>query len=217
MELTTGAEFMTAATNLFNAVVTAAVIIRVRKLKQPRMRVRVWSAALGFFFVVCLFGACIHGIVMDTALKVVLWDFLAAILAFMIAAYVTAVLYETEGEAEIEKKARVCTVIAAVYTVSEIVVARLIQIGFMGFIVYSSTAILFSLYKLFQVRSEKPYVIWYIGGLACLILATILDCIKSIRFHLIWDFNYDGVYHIVTLFFVLLTFKGILEAQNNKV
>ena len=46
-----------------------------------------------------------------------------------------------------------------------------------------------------------------------MVAGSILQSVKSIRFHLIWDFNYNAVYHLFVLLFVLFLWKGIQRAD----
>ena len=90
MTLTTGYEFTTAATNVFNAAVTAFLAWKLIPSIKPKQRRLCWGIVFCLFFAVCIFGAAIHGIAMEQALKSYLWHYLFTLLAFMLASFVTA-------------------------------------------------------------------------------------------------------------------------------
>ena len=53
-----------------------------------------------------------------------------------------------------------------------------------------------------------PFV-WLLAAILILILANVLQSIKSIQFTVIWPFNYNAVYHFVLLVFIFVQFRAI--------
>lgn len=214
MTLTTGYEITTAATNAVNAVITALMMLRLFHMNGPKIRRQVWGISFILFFAVCILGTIVHGIVLSEGTRTLLWDILYVILAFMIASFAVAVRYEIHGFSDVRKTALVCVLLSIVFLAVRTVLKNTAVPGFLPFTVYSGGMLLYLIIKILSARKAKPHLTLLLCAIFLLITGTVLQTVKQIRFHLIWDFNYNGVYHLFTLFFVLLTYVFVQRADR---
>lgn len=214
MTLTTGYEITTAATNLFNAVITVILMIDVFRMKGPAARKYVWGASFGLFLLVCLLGTYAHGVQLLDAARSRTWDILYIVMAFMAASLAVSVLYEIHGPACLKKAVPAFAASAVVFVILRKMFSSYVPNDFVLFLIYCGGILIFLIIKLFLARSEKPHMIIGLWGIGALIAASVLQNVKSIQFHLIWDFNYNAVYHLVTLIFVILMYFFLKRADE---
>ena len=212
MTLANGYEITTAATNVFNAVITAILMWEMVHFTKPEQRRICWGIVYGLFFAVCIFGAAIHGIAMEQAQKSYLWHYLFALLSFMLASFVTALVYETDGFFSAKRTAAVTCVIALLFSVLRFVFPA--RIKFAQFSIYAVLLLLYAIVKLISARKEKPYLNYFLLGIFFLVAGSVLQNIKSLKFHIILDFDYNSIYHIFTLFLILCVHKGLKSSQQ---
>ena len=214
MTLTTGYEITTAATNLFNAAITVVLMISIFRMKGPAARKYVWGASFGLFLIVCLLGTYAHGVQLPETVKSQTWDILYVALAFMAASLAVAVLYEIHGPECLKLTVPVFALSAIAFVILRQVFSSLVPNGFVLFLIYCGGILIFLIIKLFLARREKPHMIIGLWGIGALIAASVLQNVKAIQFHLIWDFNYNAVYHLVTLIFVILMYCFVKRADE---
>lgn len=211
---TTGYEITTAATNLFNAVITAILTWKMIHFVKPDLRKVLWGITFLLFFLVCVFGAAVHGFVMTLEENIILWRYLYAVMSVMVASFTCAVVYEADGPSDIKRTVIIAAVLAGVFLVLRVILEVRYHIGFLAFTCYSAGSFLFCAVKLLSVRKKKPYVNYILAGIASLVIGSILQTMKGIKFHFIFDFDYNAVYHLFTLFLVLFVYKGLKESSN---
>ena len=214
MRLTTGYEITTAATNAVNALITAVLMFRVFRMSGPKLRRQVWGVPFILFFAVCILGTIVHGIVLPEEIRSLLWDILYIFLAFMIASFVVSARYEIRGSSSVRKTALVCGFLSILFLAVRMVLKHTAVPVFLPFTLYSGSLLLYLIIIILSARKAKPHLTLLLCAIFVLIAGTILQTVKQIRFHLIWDFNFNSVYHLFTLFFVLLTYVFIQRADR---
>lgn len=215
MQLSTGAEFITAVTNLINALVTVILMIRMPKLPGSRMRICLWEVSHAFFLIVCMLGTLVHWFVWPKEYNRLIWNVLFTVLAFMITSFMTCIFYETKGPSWVRPSAAASIILAVGFAVVKNVIMH--GGGFIVFTVFSGTIIVFLLIFLMLCAKQKPYLKWFIAGLLFLTVGSVIQGMRAIRFHFLVDINHNVVYHLFTLVFVFLTYKGITEAAKKDI
>ena len=211
---TTGYEITTAATNVFNAIVTAILAWKVFRDIRPDYRKQLWLTVFFLFFLICIFGAVIHGFVMTSEMKSTLWNYLFGLLSFMVASFVIAIIYETDGPTNLLRKSIVVLILAISYLAIQLLIPTVRRMGFTAFSICATLFFVYAIIKIIAVRKEKPYTKNFLYGIICLVIGSAAQMMKFIKFHFIYDFNYNSVYHLLTLFLVLFVYKGLKEAQQ---
>ena len=126
MTLTTGYEITTAATNLFNAVITVILMISIFRMKGPSARKYVWGASYGLFLLVCLIGTYVHGVQLSPTGKAQTWNILYIVMAFMVASMAVSVLYEIHGPSVLKKAVPAFAASAVAFVILRMVFSSLI-------------------------------------------------------------------------------------------
>ena len=88
------------------------------------------------------------------------------------------------------------------------------RIKFVQFSIYAVLLLLYAIVKLISARKEKPYLNYFLLGIFFLVAGSVLQNIKSLKFHIILDFDYNSIYHIFTLFLILCVHKGLKSSQQ---
>ena len=210
MTLTSGYEMTTAATNLFNAFITVIMMIGVLKMKGPKIRKQVWLAAFALFLLVSLIGTYVHGIELSESGRNSTWNILYIVMALMVAALASAVLYEIHGPSCLKKAVPAFACLALAF----IIIRPLLSSGFLPFLIYCGGTLLFLLVKILLARKEKPHLILLFWAIVVLIIGSALQNVKTLKFHLVYDFNYNGVYHVFTLVFLIMSYLCIQQADR---
>ena len=169
---------------------------------------------LFLFFLICIFGAVIHGFVMTSEMKSTLWNYLFGLLSFMVASFVIAIIYETDGPTNLLRKSIVVLILAISYLAIQLLIPTVRRMGFTAFSICATLFFVYAIIKIIAVRKEKPYTKNFLYGIICLVIGSAAQMMKFIKFHFIYDFNYNSVYHLLTLFLVLFVYKGLKEAQQ---
>ncbi len=213
--LTSGTEATTAVTNLINACITVLPMVWMMR-KGKSMRNRVWGAMFLLFFCICILGMIVHGVAFDAALLEKIWAVLYVVMAYMVAAFVTAILYEIYGASCVKKAVIVNAVLAGAFSILRLIVNARYGAGFAVFLIYCACNLPVVLVLLVLNVKKKLYLGWYLAGVIVLAIGSYLQTVKAIRFHLVWDFDYNAVYHLSLLAFVLLLWKGITAGMHNE-
>lgn len=215
--ISTGVEFTTAATNLVNAIITAVLICVVMRRVRSEVRRKVWSVFLGLFFLICILGAVIHGFTFDETVRSALWLILYAIMAFMIGSFVVAILYETRGENDLSRAVKINAVLAIAFVVFMAIISRFLEYTFTVFIIYCACYLLVIIGLILSVIKQKAYCGWFLTGVGFMVAGSILQTVKSILFHIgSLEFNYNAVYHVFTILYILFLFVGVICAEGEK-
>ena len=212
MTFTGGYAITTAATNVFNAIVTAVLMWKMMRFTKPKQRRNLWGAVFGLFFLSCVYGAATHGISMSLAQYRYYWNYLYAVLSFLLAFFVAAVVYETDGVENAKKTGAVTFVLAACFTAARFFFQK--YISFREFSIFAFPLLIYALIKLAAGRKQKPYLTNFIIAIVCLLIGSALQTVKSIRFYFFFDFNYDSVYHLFTLLLVVFIYRGLKEQAS---
>ena len=211
---TSGYEITTAATNVFNAIVTAIFGWKLYRDIKPNERKALWGIVFILFFIVCVLGSVVHGVQITPEVKDLLWNILFFILVLMMASFVTAIVYETDGLSKAKQTAVPALLLGAVYLILRLTIPAVKQMRFTAFSIYAVVLLVYAIIKLVAVRKEKPYVKNFLYGIICLVVGSLAQTMKFIKFHFIYDFNYNSVYHLFTLFLLLFVYKGLKESQK---
>ena len=213
--ISSGVEFTTAATNLVNAIITAVLICVVLRSVKSEVRRSVWSVFLGLFFVICILGAVIHGFVFDDSVRKVLWLVLYGIMAFMIGSFVVAIVYETRGESGLKRVVKINAVLAVAFVISMVIVSFFLEYTFTVFIIYCACYLLVIIGLILSAIRQKAYCGWFLAGVGFMVVGSILQTVKTILLHIgPMEFNYNAVYHVFTILYILCLFVGVMRAEK---
>ena len=208
--LTAGTEWTTAVTDLINGIIAVFPMAWCLRRKAAGKRYRLWAAAFGMLALMSVAGFLLHGFEMSRDLNTALWCPMYLFLTLLVSAYAIAVRYDLDGEKGLSRFSRIILLLAAAVTVLlSIMLYTIPGYSFMLYSAFCLAVLVYCIVRLWRQVREKPAFSWYIAGILVLIAGSICQSIKSIQFTIIWEFNYNAVFHFMTLAFMLIEFKGV--------
>ncbi len=204
------AEQTTAITDLILAAVALGGIFFLQRVPlngSDFFRITIWSAALGFIGLAAALGAAAHGLVLAQALHQRLWQILNAALALAVAMFVVGVVFDLWGKSASCQALPVLLLISlGFYTATSMYPGI-----FFVFIVFEGLALIFALiaYVFLSWRGELQGAGLIAAGILFSIIAAGIQANKSISITLIWQFNHNGIYHIVQVVGLLFLVCGL--------
>jgi hypothetical protein len=178
-------------------------------------RITIWSAAVGFIGLAAALGAAAHGLVLAQALHQRIWQSLNMALALAVALFVVGVVFDLWGKSASYKALPVMLLISlGFYTAT----SRYPGIFFV-FIVFEALALIFALiaYVFLFWRGELEGAGLMAAGILCSIIAAGIQANKSISITLIWQFNHNGIYHLVQVVGLILLLIGLRCSVMDKI
>lgn len=170
-------------------------------------RLSIWSAAVGLIGLAAALGAAAHGLVLAQALHRGIWRLLNSTLALAVALFVVGVVFDLWGVAASHRALPVMLLISfGFYTTTWIYPGM-----FLVFIVYEGLALVFALsaYVFLSVQGELEGAGLIAAGILVSIIAAAIQAKKSISVKLIWQFNHNGIYHLVQVVGIVLLLIGL--------
>jgi hypothetical protein len=208
-------EQSTAITDILLALVAfGGILILSRNITNSNesWKIIIWSSAFGLIGLAAALGAVAHGLVISRTVHDRIWQLLNVLLALAVSLFVAGVVYDLWG-------------LAVCFKVLPVMLAA--GLGFFGttllypgiffiFIVYEGLALIFALsaYIYLAVRGEPAGAAFMAAGILISILAAGIQAKKSISLTVIWQFDHNGIYHIVQVVGLLLLIYGIRVSMS---
>jgi hypothetical protein len=170
-------------------------------------KIIIWSAAFGLIGLAAALGTVAHGLVISPAVHDRIWQLLNMSLALAVSLFVAGVVYDLWGLA-------VCLKVLPVMLIAGLSFfgATLLYPGiFFVFLVYEGLALIFALsaYIYLTVRGDLTSAVFMAAGILISILAAGIQANKSISLTVIWQFDHNGIYHIVQVVGLIFLLIGL--------
>ena len=204
-------EQTTAITDIVLAVIAAGCAVYLRKVgRNEPWKANVWSWSLSLLAFAAVLGFVAHGFKMSDKLNSLVWKPLDLSLGMVIALFVVGVIYDLRDRDAARIVLPWMVAAGAVFYVVTLIRPR----TFLIFIVYEAVALCFSfcVYVALAIRKRLPGAWLMTAGILVSILAACIQAGESIHIHILWQFNHDGVFHIVQIFGVILLTAGLRQA-----
>ena len=93
-------------------------------------------------------------------------------------------------------------------------VTQVFRTAFVAFLVYEALAMLAALaiYAHLCVNGQLPGAGWMLGGIVLSVVAAIAQASKAARFTLVWEFDHNGVFHLVQTVALFALLMGLRAA-----
>jgi hypothetical protein len=209
-------ERTTAATDLILAVEFLLFAIFFIKSASNSKRAVAWSSSFlmlaGAFFI----GAIAHGFQMPEKINKLLWLFLAVCSAFGLAHLVSASV--GEWKPAWYKKSVLGMSLAAIVFIGITVKFSSFTV-YVVFIVINMALVSWLNAICFEKSGNKKHLLIVLGAVFTA-FASLLQLIKSIHFTIIWEFNYNGAFHLVQILagiFLGLGIIGLMKSAGMRV
>lgn len=198
-------ERTTAGTDLILAVEFFLFAICFFKSASVTKRAAAWSVPFLLLAGTFLVGAVAHGFPMSKEMSVLLWLLIAIGSAFGLAHLVSA----SVGEWKLEWYKR--SVIGMSLTAVIFIGISVIFSSFTVYVVFIliTMALVSWLNAVCLVKFGNKGHLLIIFGAALTAIASLVQLIKSIHFTIIWEFDYNGAFHLVQMFAGIMFGLGI--------
>lgn len=207
MLIDSATEQTTAATDLIIAVLAVVAYVYLKNNGPSGLRGRLWRGVLLLLAIAALLGAIGHGIVLSGAVYAIVWAFAYLALALLVALFLLATIRDFAGDSVARRALPVLLVIALVF----FGYAMLDPENFLPFILYELAVMSLSLagFVGITMRGELPGAPWITAAIAVNILAAAVQAEGSAGLTLIWQFDHNGVFHLVQILGVVLLVHGL--------
>lgn len=206
-------ERTTAATDLILAVEFILFAIFFFKSASDNKRAAAWSSPFLLLAGAFLIGAIAHGFQMPEKINKLLWLFLAMGSAFGLAHLVSASVGEWKPASY--KKSVLGMSLAAIIFIGITVKFSSFTV-YVVFIVINMALVSWLNAMCFEKSGNKNHLLIIFGAVFTTI-ASLVQLIKSIHFTIIWEFNYNGAFHLVQMLagiFLGLGIIGLLKSAG---
>jgi hypothetical protein len=201
-------ERTTAATDVLLAILAIGAVIFLSEAGASDVRKSLlWVSIYAMVGFAAALGAIVHGLVLPQKPTKILWAMLYLALGQIVALFGAAAIYDIWG-----------------WRVTQIVLPLLIMGGlcflgmtafwsasFLVFITYQLAVMLFALgvYLWLSVFETLPGARWMVAGILVTVAASVLQTRSSMRIIMIWEFDHNGVYHLVQAVGLVLLVIGL--------
>jgi hypothetical protein len=203
------AEQTTAATDMVLACLTAGCSISLLRMRQHApWKATLWAAAFGMMTLAALLGAVAHGFKMSEKTYANLWKPLNLGLGIVIALFVSGVVYDTwDRQAARRMLKPMLAVSGGFWTIT------LLRSGsYLQFVLYQSGAMLFALgaYGRLARQQQLAGAELIVASIITTMAASAIQASERVSLRLAgWQFDHNGVYHLVQIVGILLLYAGL--------
>jgi len=202
-------EQTTAATDVLLAILAFIVAVKVYQSgKNTDLRkTRIWVWAFGLLAFAAAVGSVAHGFQMSKLTNFILWQPLNLALGVAIGLFVAGVVYDFMNFSLPRTLIPALLVIATIFYTITVMIPN----AFIVFIIYEAIAMLFSfiVYTMLATRKKVKGAGLMAAGILVTIIAAGIQAVETIKITLIWEFDHNGIFHIVQMIGVLLLMKGL--------
>jgi hypothetical protein len=201
-------ERTTAATDIVLSLTAGAGAVLLPSLQSPvTWKTLVWSWAFALIALAAALGAAYHGLVLSEGRRTRLWRILTVGLSLAISLVAVGVVHDVFGLAAARSSLPV--LLAAGLLV--FAVSRMFKGLFMVFIVYQALALVLALsaYAWMAAQGTPAGAGWMAAGAAVSLIAAGVQADRRLHVRWIWEFDRNGVYHLVQALGVVLFGVGL--------
>ncbi len=211
MIFTAPPELTTSITDLLLGLLSFYFYLRLQKSKKPKAILRtLWSGIFGIMTIVSIYGAVLHGIIIEDKILEMLWHPLTFLLGLMTSLFVSTIMTQWKGVKVLKMSLSILIAISLIFFILFLILTPYVKHSFAIFIGYSGIMMLLSLIislYLFTVKKQISAA-WFSAGIINMIIASGLQAIRMEVFTIIWEFDHNSIYHIVMMFALFLFYIG---------
>ena len=208
MELATQAtERTTAATDALLAIAAIVLLAMLRRRTPPSFGRAVWLSALTAMALASVLGAVAHGLRLSDAVRDLLWQPLYFALGTTMALFVVGAVRDWRGD----RAARRTLPAMLVLTLAFYGATRASGGDFLVFVLYEAGALGFALavYAWLAARRRRAGAAAMAAALGVSLAAGAVQAADLGTVRLLWEFDHNGVFHLVQLAGIVLLAAGL--------
>lgn len=199
------AELTTAATDLLLTVVVVLGIAWLRRVAPASPRRTHWVWGLSLFALAGALGAFVHGFDLDPRTRQLLWQPLYLTLGSALAFFSAGAIGDWRGDVAARRSLPpLLALVVAFYLLT-----RLSGGKFVVFVIFEALALFFAIAVYARLALEhRRGAGLVLAGLVLSLAGGALQA-STLSLHVVWEFNHNGLYHLVQLVGVLFLLGGL--------
>jgi len=199
-------ERTTAATDLLLAVAAFAGAWRLGRPGPASLASRVWAGALVAAGLASILGTVAHGFVMPEALREFLWQPLFLLLGVTVACFVAGAVADAYGP----RPGRLVLAGMLLAALGFYLATRRSGGDFGVFVMFQAAGLLAAIAIYLHLAAQRrPGAGLVAGALAVSLVAGAIQANDALAVRLVWEFDHNGVYHLVQLGGLALLVAGL--------
>lgn len=204
-------EQTTAVTDLILAIISVVAAFRIYKLgKQSHPeKTRIWFSVFILLTIAAFFGFMAHGFKMPERTNYLLWQPLNLALGLSVSMFAAGALHDLLND----RMHRLTIPLLLALGVIFYFITVFIPGSFLIFIIYEAVVMLFALgvYVILAMRKSIPGAHWMVAGILITIIAAVVQATGSAHLTLIWEFDFNGLFHLIQMVGIFVIFAGLKE------
>jgi hypothetical protein len=202
-------EQTTAATDVLMAILAFIVTVKVYQSGKSidLKKTKIWMWAFGLLTFASAIGAIAHGFQMSKLTNFVLWQPLNLSLGLAIGLFAAGVVYDFKNFRLPKALIPILLVCAIIFFTITVILPN----AFIVFIIYEAIAMLFAfvVYTILASRKTIKGAGLMAAGILITIIAAAIQTIETIKVTFIWEFDHNGIFHIVQMIGLIILLKGL--------
>ncbi len=174
---------------------------------QDLWKASLWASAFCLLALAAVLGAVAHGFKMSPGLNRLIWQPLNLALGLVIALFVVGVTYDRWGIDVAQRLLPVMIGLGIIFFIA----TQFVPGSFLVFVIYQTVAMLFALliYGWLAINGQLAGAAFMAGGVLVTMIAAGIQARQSVSLNLVWQFDHNGVYHLVQMVGLLLLLAGL--------
>ena len=203
-------EQTTAATDVLMAILAFIITLKVYQSGKgiDLKKTRIWMWVFGLLTFASALGAIAHGFQMSKLTKLVVWQPLNLSLVLTICLFAAGVIYDFKKFTLPKTLIPVILVCAIIFFAITVIFPNVLLAVF---IKVEAIAMLFALvaYTILASRKTIKGAGLMAAGILVTIMAAVIQAIETIKVIFIWEFDHNGIFHIVQMIGLIILLKGL--------
>lgn len=203
-------EQTTAVTDLMLTILAVWAILKIRQTGKSvsPLKTRIWISVFIFLAIGALFGAIAHGFKMDEKTNNLLWQPLFLSLGLAVSLFAAGAFYDVKKPDMPKSTIPVLIALGFLFYLVTVFVPG----SFLVFILYEAVVMIYALvvYLLLAVRNKLKGAWWMVSGIFISIAAAAIQATESLSLTLIWEFDHNGIFHLVQMVGILFLVNGLV-------
>lgn len=175
-------------------------------IRKDKIKTYIWSVLFGLLAIASLLGAVAHGLEMSREVNALLWQPLNLALGFAVGLFVVGVIYDLRQYSLPRGLLPAMLLVVFIFYLLAFILNK-----FIVFIIYQSLALLFAfiVYSYLAYRNRLRGAWLMATGIIISIAASAIQALINFDIKIIWEFNQNGIFHIIQMFGIIFFYWGL--------
>ncbi len=205
-------EQTTAATDLiltFIAITAAFGIHKLGKDLQP-LKTKIWVTVFILLAIAAFFGSLAHGFMMSEKMNYILWQPLNLALGLGVSLFAAGALFDLRTGSLPKGIIPGLVALGIIFYFITVFIPG----SFLVFIIYEAVVMIFAFiaYIYLALKGRLIGALWMVMGILVTIIAAAIQATELAHVSLIWEFDHNGIFHIVQMVGILVIYQGLAKS-----